>query len=97
MNPYRNSEHLRELSAAIEESMRGDRPTQWQPAFAAADNKVKHTLLEQLKQKFGAGDTAVADAGGTQPDATGGSATQVAGADGSNGFANLLRGWLGRA
>ncbi|HET6619916.1 MAG TPA: hypothetical protein VFG64_08240 [Dongiaceae bacterium] len=97
MNPYRNSEHLRELSAAIEESMQRDCPTQWRPAFAAADNKVKQTLLEQLKQKFGPDDTAVADAGGVHPDATGGSTTQVASADGSNGFANLLRGWLGRA
>ena len=94
MNPDCASKHAHDLSAAIEDSMRADCPPQWRPAFAAADSKVvKTTLLDQLKEKFGIDDTD----GGGQPDATGGPGTQVASADGSNGFANLVRGWLGRA
>jgi hypothetical protein len=94
MNPDRASKHVHDLSTAIEDSMRPDCPPQWRPAFAAADSKVvKTTLLDQLKEKFGLDG---AD-GGDQPDATGGSVTQVASTDGSNGFADLVRGWLGRA
>jgi hypothetical protein len=97
MNPDCNPNHLRELSAAIEESLQPDRPPQWRAAFAAADNKLpKQALLDQLKQKFGLDGAAVTDNGSVQPDAAGGSATQVADG-GSNGFANLLRGWLNRA
>jgi len=94
MNPDRQSKHAHDLSVAIRDSMQPDRPPQWQPAFAAADNKAPKTaLLEQLKEKFGIDGTD----GGSQPDAAGGTGTQVASADGSNGFANLVRGWLGRA
>jgi hypothetical protein len=94
MNPDRNSKHVHDLSAVIRDSMQPDRPPQWQPAFAAADNKAtKTTLLDQLKDQFGTDGTD----GGGQPDAAGGPGTQVASADGSNGFANLVRGWLGRA
>lgn len=98
MNPDCDPKRMHELSAIIEESLRPDRPAQWRAAFAAADNKLpKQALLDQLKQKFGLDGTAVADNGSVQPDAAGGSATQVADAGGSNGFANLLRGWLNRA
>jgi hypothetical protein len=95
MNPDSKPKHLRELSAAIEESLQPDRPPQWRAAFAAADTKLpKQALLDQLKQRFGLDSATVANAGGAQPDAAGGSATQVASASGSNGFAKLLRGWL---
>jgi hypothetical protein len=96
MSADRNHPHLHDLSTAIEESMQPDRPAQWQPAFAAADDKgSKQSLLEQLKQKFGMDSTAVADAGTAQPGA--GPTGQVASSDQSIGFANLVRGWLGRA
>jgi len=98
MNPDRNPKHLRELSAVIEESLQPDRPPQWRAAFAAADSKLpKQALLDQLKQKFGLDGAAVAHTGSVHPDAAGSSATQVASDTGSNGFADLLRGWLGRA
>jgi hypothetical protein len=98
MNPDCNPKRLCDLTAVIEDSLQADRPPQWRAAFAAADDKLtKQTLLDQLKQKFGLDGSAVADAGNVQPDAAGGAATQVASDGASNGFANLLRGWLGRA
>jgi hypothetical protein len=95
MHPDRNSKHVHDLSAAIEESRYEDRPPQWRPAFAAADTKAqKQALLDQLKERFGLDGGTDSD---SQPDAGGGSVTQVASANGSNGFADLVRGWLGRA
>jgi hypothetical protein len=95
MRPDRNSKHVQDPPVAIEESPQQDHLPQWRPAFAAADNKAqKQALLDQLKERFGldgAGD------GNIPPDAGGGSVTQVASANGSNGFADLVRGWLGRA
>lgn len=95
MRPDHNSKHVHDLSTAIEESLQQDRPPQWRPAFAAADSKAPKTaLLDQLKERFGLDGTGD---GNMQPDAGDGSVTQVASAGGSNGFADLVRGWLGRA
>jgi hypothetical protein len=97
MNPDRESNHLTDLSKAIEQSLQADCPPVWHPAFAAADDKgVKEGLMDQLKNSDSDG-TAVADAGGVQLGTNGGPPNQVASANGSNGFADLLRGWLGRA
>jgi len=98
MDAKLDSHDARDLSAAMEDSLRPDRSAQWQPAFAAADLKApKQGLIQQLKDQFGVGETTVADAGGTPRGTDDGSATHVASADGSNGFLNLMRGWLGRA